>query len=493
MILVTDDYSWSDPAKKIEAAAHCRWVFDRLFPHLCEALNGAHEESRSPAYWRIIIGPWFFHRVMARYEQYSDPKCEFKSLDPVWMKARPDGLVGKLRNAYAAALDLVGRTRPVILCDLHMSHRDVWRIALASGFRAWPMVRRSPRPESFRADDATRVRLRRHVWPWGADEFENLVLSDLVEAVPDIYVERYRAFRDWCAGFVRRRQRLLVSAHGWKSNERLKFIAALEQEYGAKIAAAQHGANTGWGILHSLEDFTRDTADVFITWGVRENVPKAIPLPDPILNRLRRIAMQSGRSLGMALFVGTSFPRYASAGIRTQPMARQTLDYMDGQGRFFKAIGDRSTDFLVRTYPADHGWQNKVRLLQDFPRLNLDHFERGVLYHLRRCRLAVIDNPQTTFLEALALDKPTVLYFDPELWKMNETAEARFGALAKAGIVHFTPEAAAAHVLRVWDDPRKWWNGWSVSMARMQFMGWAVRLSRRWPKRWAEALGDIAR
>ena len=215
---MSDTHPWDDHAKKAEAAGYCRWVFDSVFPDLAQALKEAHRENRSTRYWRIIAGPWFFHRVEAQYEKYVDPKCEFRTLDPIWMGVRRNGLVGAARSAYARALDVIGRRRPILLCDLHMSHMDAWRICWASRFQVWPLLRREVNATGWPVDDEARARLCRFKFEWGKDEFHNIVLEGLAEAVPALYVEHYGAMKDYCGPFLRGKQKVLVSGSGWKSN-----------------------------------------------------------------------------------------------------------------------------------------------------------------------------------------------------------------------------------------------------------------------------------
>lgn len=482
-----DAHPWDDPAKKIEASKYCAWVFHDLFPQLVDCLNHTHGENHSARYWRIIIGPWFSHRIQAHYEKYTDPGCEFKTLEPIWMKEKPLGLLGTLKNAYAYALDFIGRTRPIIICDLHMSHLDAWRICFASRFKVWPMIRRVEHLADLHSEPEARTRLRRCKFTWGKDEFENVFLEGIADAVPSLYVENYRAMVESCKSFRRGNNKVLVSGTGWKSNERFKFIAAMAMERGAKIIGAQHGAGTGWSVCCPAEDFTRETVDGFITWDALNTTEKDIALPDPKLNRMFHARKRKIKNDAKFLFVGTSFPRYASAGIRTQPMSRQMLQYFDWQNRFFRAVGDLREKFIVRPYPAEYGWQNKIRLLQDFPKLNIDHFHASAVAHMKKCRLVVLDNPQTAFLEALALDVPCVLYFDPELWKMNAEAEAMFKNLSGFGIVHFTPESAAKHVEEIYYDPMEWWRKYAdVTLPGRRCR--LIKYSSGWPKEWAREL-----
>ncbi|HNN61097.1 MAG TPA: transferase, partial [Leptospiraceae bacterium] len=50
-----------------------------------------------------------------------------------------------------------------------------------------------------------------------------------------------------------------------------------------------------------------------------------------------------------------------------------------------------------------------------------------------------------------------------------DTALPVYALLVDAGIIHLTPESAAAKVAEVWDDVSSWWLSPSVQEARSKF------------------------
>ena len=73
------------------------------------------------------------------------------------------------------------------------------------------------------------------------------------------------------------------------------------------------------------------------------------------------------------------------------------------------------------------------------------------------CRLLVLDHAGTTLAQALAANIPLLLYWDPATASFTPEAEALLGKLREAGILHDSPESAAAKAAEIWDDVPGWW------------------------------------
>ena len=77
---------------------------------------------------------------------------------------------------------------------------------------------------------------------------------------------------------------------------------------------------------------------------------------------------------------------------------------------------------------------------------------------LEKCRIHVSDHLATTFLEGLAVNKPTILFWDKNIHRLRPEAEPYYDELYSAGILYHSPEEAAAAVSNVYDDIESWWN-----------------------------------
>jgi putative transferase (TIGR04331 family) len=53
---------------------------------------------------------------------------------------------------------------------------------------------------------------------------------------------------------------------------------------------------------------------------------------------------------------------------------------------------------------------------------------------------------------------PTVIYWNAAHWELRDSAIPYFDELKRIGVFHETPESAANHIAKVWDNVEGWWN-----------------------------------
>jgi putative transferase (TIGR04331 family) len=109
---------------------------------------------------------------------------------------------------------------------------------------------------------------------------------------------------------------------------------------------------------------------------------------------------------------------------------------------------------------------------------------------MQRARTVVVSYPDSTFIEAMVIGVPTIGFWDPEIWQMRDDAAPFFDKLAAAGVVHATPEDAAARLGQIEDDP-DWWQAREVQDARLEFIDRFGR-SHGWLGEWTALLRDLA-
>jgi putative transferase (TIGR04331 family) len=57
------------------------------------------------------------------------------------------------------------------------------------------------------------------------------------------------------------------------------------------------------------------------------------------------------------------------------------------------------------------------------------------------------------------------MYWNPEHFELRDAAAPSFSHLERAGILHYSPVAAAKKVAEIWDDPDGWWASTQVLSA----------------------------
>ena len=105
-----------------------------------------------------------------------------------------------------------------------------------------------------------------------------------------------------------------------------------------------------------------------------------------------------------------------------------------------------------------------------------------------RRRVAVVDYPSTSFLEALVSGTPTLLFWDPEIWEMRAAAEPYLSLLRQAGILLDSPEAAARQLEAIYPDSPSWWYRPDIRAARDEFTRRFAFADRNWVRAWGKAL-----
>jgi putative transferase (TIGR04331 family) len=103
-----------------------------------------------------------------------------------------------------------------------------------------------------------------------------------------------------------------------------------------------------------------------------------------------------------------------------------------------------------------------------------------------RSKLVIHNYLGTSWLETLAMNVPTVCFYDPSLYRAREAARPFIDALARVGVVHGSGAEAARFVNDLRGDPSTWWNTPEVQEAREAFVARYANFSENWLPGWIE-------
>ncbi|MFM8968662.1 MAG: hypothetical protein ACKOI3_00120 [Actinomycetota bacterium] len=150
---------------------------------------------------------------------------------------------------------------------------------------------------------------------------------------------------------------------------------------------------------------------------------------------------------------------------------------------FAKALDDRRT-LCVRSsgeavFPMHRLQGSRATLTKDNGR------EAGAKA-ASRARLVVHNYLGTTWLETLAMNIPTVCFFDPRVFRPRETARPFFEVLQRIGVLHHSGVEAAKFVNGLNGDPSAWWQSAEVQEAREAFVARYANFSENWLPAWME-------
>ncbi|MBX7136627.1 MAG: LIC12162 family protein [Oligoflexia bacterium] len=535
-------YHWDDRACAANDFDYLRKLFERALAACAAQLNTIHATSYDNRYWRILIGPWLSAFLDISFDRYRCicmardsgriDRCEISVLPSYsWVQLRTS-------DFYSASAtdrfshDLFGRIiralRPfpfdqqpstsdppppessktsstkarlrdlcVQLAQRAAPHRFIvmtsdvfsWKekLKLHAHLCALPFISAAPRdypnaPPSEQLRSALRVSL-------GNSEFERLVSQLLPEYFPTIYLEGYKRLRTLALELFPKSAKLIVTGAAQTGDEFFKCWTAEQLQTNSKLAIVQHGGLYGTNAWCSHEYNEVHSADRYYSWGWQDQHPAVAPLDAPKLIGIAGKIKPANK--GALLMVLNAAPRY-SYRHASWPISTQYLSYLADQVKFIEALPRAAAKHLrVRPYPLERGWEAEKRLRARLPDLILCG-QQSMYDELNQSRLFIGTCNITTYLEALAANFPTVLFWNPFHWENRPSAAPYFEALRNADILFNDPLRAAAHVDKIWQSPLDWWHSSKVQEARRCFVERFAKCSTDWLSNWVSALKSLA-
>jgi putative transferase (TIGR04331 family) len=526
-------------------------VYERALPLLAGKLNVIHGVCHSERYWRILVGTWLLHLIHAVYDRYAHiaaalaiyPELTTLCLDEESFQTPGETiefmellksdlynlqifsrLLGRLKGAFPKkkvdrseysqasvhkvmpnrAVSLTkrfvarslsapgGRSGKIFYHNAYFPRSTETKLMMMTGFA---MARFYYPPIDFggMAPDAPkRMELGNEVF--GDNEFERLLFGFIGDEIPIVFLERY-AETDAAVHEVYREEPVaLMSATSWHYNDVFKIWAGSRAENGAVLVGLQHGGNYGIIRYFLQEKQELSVVDRFYSWGWTRNSAGAEIRPLSSTKLLGRERDKGRRKRGHVLYD-------LAVWMRCLVQFPLTTEYWR---RYFEDIrvfagslsGEVMADLRVRPHREDMGWEVRERLKDIFPAtVPVETWDVPFEKSLRECRLFLCGHPMysTTFIEALHINKPTVLFYDPSFAAntLHPDAVDYFEDLRSAGILFESPTEAARQVNEVHGHADEWWNEGARQRTVMRFRTRFGRVSENAMDEWARELKGI--
>ena len=299
-------------------------------------------------------------------------------------------------------------------------------------------------------------------------DFSKVLEFFLPKHMPRNFLEGFHMNREKCNELINEfNPEILVTANDFAENDAWKFWAAECIENGSNLFIAQHGGSYGIAKHLSTQRYEVSISDYFLSWGWESKIdPKIIRAPSMKLVGMKQFTPINN---GYCLLVTASLPR-RSYHLGSWPIGAQLENYIQDQFDFVENLSDVVRRSLaVRISPNDFGWEHALRWQDYNSEIELLPINKDLNSYLGSTKLYISTYNATTFIEAFKRNIPTVIFWDPNFWEINEDAKYYFDFLAKAKIFFDNPEEAAEHVNNIWSNVPLWWNSKEVRFAISKF------------------------
>lgn len=520
-------------------------LYERILPLLGEKLNFIHGTSHSNRYWRIVIGPWLFQYIHVLYDRYTSLRValdqysnfttiglseddyitpsnalDFTNLvcdDPynLQLYTRILSVLGKdfprknlkvitspvlnpgkrklrklLGSFYNTIFKVVqNNSCPIVIKQAYFSRFIELQLFFKTGGKIWQDRNKIELP-LFPFNQQMRLKL--------SDlqlkdcEFEKLLIDMLFFDIPKSYIEGFLFISNEIDRYYPHKPIAIFSAEAWYFEEVFKQWAAACAEKGTVLFGIQHGANYGSVACLPCEIHEVSITDVFYSWGWEKTDLVSRVLPLPATRLMGRKVMGANNQKEGILLATNCMPRYL---YRFQNFKNYDNDeYFSWQQRFAAALSSENRSKMrVRLYIQDYGSDCIQRWKDYYPEVPLENWDIYFLESLENCRLHVSDHLASTFIDALVANKPTILFWNHQVFEVRPEAQPYYDELRYAGILYNTPEAAATAVNFFYTDVETWWNDPNLQVIRKKFCNIFAKTSPDAVNEWANKFKTIAR
>ncbi|MDG6249886.1 LIC12162 family protein, partial [Methanocalculus sp.] len=527
-------YHWNDRQKLFRDYEYLMNLHERILSEMAKNLNSIHNQKHSIRYWRILLGPWlgwilpiFFDRwsmIQKVVNEYDISHCRI--IDDDYYNYTSSNMLEFSKNAttdrwnqfiYSFIIEKWTNidcekflcVSPSIKSNSHspsfisMKNKimnnliDYYNILSTLGLKqddAFISSELMPFTKllQFQLKLGQLPQYWKHVHPiqscidtslrqWKiqipfSNNFERALCSLIPLQLPTLYLEGYNKLLKQISALPRPlKPKFICCGTSQIGDDVFKAWSAKMVDCGVPLYIIQHGGHYGSGLFSFHEEHEILISDMYCSWGWSLNSSnKVIPTVATKLLGGRKKAKWNPK--GNALLVTAATPRY-SYWLYSAMIAGQWLDYFDDICTFFDSLpASIQSDVLVRQKKSDYEWNQIARWKERYRNISVDTGDCPIEKLTQNCRLFISTYNATTFLETLAKNIPTIIFWNTEHWELRSSALPYFKQLEKVGIFHQNPYLAAVKVSEIWDDVTSWWYNAEVQEARKVFCNQYARI-----------------
>lgn len=517
-----------DDRKKLNSDFHYLQEFNKLLlGELVGVLNQIHNTNHNKTYWRLLIGYWINIYTATLYDRWYSIKEASKNIyglktlcypidhellaaqdtghfidlagsNDYWnhmvyslcisessaiseiklndledleilektIFRRPLDLLMKTKQSLSKGLWFLKRNNDVVVFNSSLSRRD--SVLLNAKFKQLPSIF-DDLGQSLDADFSCTFR----AWNLNSsderDGFKQFARSHIAKFLPRLFLEGFGSSKKEVEkNNLPASPKVIFTSVSHYNDDMFKLWAAARVSEGTKLVIGQHGGGSPCKFNGSTE-YELSIADRFLSSGWSDEGNKHIR---PVGNF--RISCKSSNSVfnpkGGLLIACGQMPQYVFD-LRSMALGPQFKNNFEDVFELVSMLDERIKQrLLVRLHPSDENWHAKYRWLDHHPSTEFDNSSNSIANAMRNQRLFIGTYRSTTYIDSLATNTPTIMFWNPNFWEVSSETEPFFEKLKDAGIWHDNSDSAAKKIAEIWEDIPGWWMSDKVQTARNNFV-----------------------
>ncbi len=286
------------------------------------------------------------------------------------------------------------------------------------------------------------------------NEFEECLNKLIINLIPTIYLEGFKIMKKRLKILnTFKVEKIFTSALGIRSDDSFMFWTAFQKENNrSNLIIYQHGGGYGISKIFFNQQHELSVCDKFINWGWESDNKKIVNLGFLKIYNKKYKYNKNGH-----IFIPTlGLPRYSYT-LHSIPQGPQVENSINDLLKFLSNINKNIfNNLIIKTKGDNRGWFWKERIQDKFPEIKID-IESNYFDQLFNSSLCICTYNQTTMLESMYHNIPTIIFYKKEYWKNNYENEDDFKMLIDAEILFYNPIEAAKKINKIHKNIDIWW------------------------------------
>jgi len=314
------------------------------------------------------------------------------------------------------------------------------------------------------------------------DRFDRFFFKSIEYCFPKAFIEDFNLVYSSYIKYFKSFDKLkYVVNESWIGNNHSSIAMAILQQKGIKHIYNEHNF-LSHHFLRNNHKYLFPLVDEFVTLGwYKKDVPKLIKGASLFEwdNKEKykiehNIAFITGNPPIKAPEISSSCGNFGAFNAKS---------HLDFNKKFFGNVSESTLgEMLYRGYPIDrfpisHLKPTMVAYDQDYVLKKyldkvkfIDYTSQTGKILMQKSRLIIVDYLSTAYVESILANKPTVFFWNKDIYYLEDEYKDIYSQLISAGICQTDPINAAKLIESIKADPEVWWNSPVVQNARKNFI-----------------------
>jgi putative transferase (TIGR04331 family) len=328
------------------------------------------------------------------------------------------------------------------------------------------------------------------------NEFEKILEKVLINKMPQIFIEYHESYAKKIRIETSSKLKKIITAGSILNPISVNYLSAIQKEiYGTKLLNIQHGGSYTSTKYNPNEINIIKNYDIYYTWGLKLNESNKIKIMPSLRLLDKELNADEIEYGGNIMWVAARYDRYKTYADSSLSGPHMKI-YINDQEKFLAIINENVKEKIYRRYRND-AWNEAeifkakyewLQMQEAKIKLNQYYISTNFKEELRKCRLIICTCNETTMLESLSINFPTIIYWNKKYVEISAEAEYYFDRLNEVGILFYDPIEAANKVNEIFGNIKLWWNNKKIQTVREEFCEKLCYSNKNWDSIWSKEL-----